>query len=323
MSDPLSSLIRANAGPQLPAFERFAPAPAENVIVAELTARTAPGDVVIDLHGRGGWVARNAIGALRRVYACEATALTRLLAEIVLRPPDLRHFDAGISTLATHPRGDEELRRAIEGPWLSRCPTCGRPIVVEEYIWEADASDPAAPTRKVFHCAFCRNSARAEGSASEPLDEKDIAAAHEMTAAAAAATPTAHAVLLQRFPGPPGVQDARAGERLASEILGAVHATYRHCARGDRHPARLGSASGTGRRGDAVEPRPRVAIDSRLNSSPVASARCASATDMSSSRPRRPGANVIRGWPSKRAPARCATSSPAWNRARARSSPAR
>ena len=217
MADPLSSLIRANAGPQLPAFERFAPAPAENVIVAELTARTAPGDVVIDLHGRGGWVARNAIGALRRVYACEATALTRLLAEVVMRPPDLRHFDAGISTLATHPRGDDELRRAIEAPWISRCPTCGRPVVVEEYIWETDAPDPRAPTRKVFHCAFCRNSARAEESRVEPLDDQDIALAHAMSEGDA--TTAAHAALLQRFPAPAGAADSRPAERLATEIL--------------------------------------------------------------------------------------------------------
>ncbi|HEY5488527.1 MAG TPA: hypothetical protein VIK00_01705 [Candidatus Limnocylindrales bacterium] len=105
MADPLSSLIRPNLGPQLSAFERFAPPPPDNVVAAELAARTAPGDVVIDTHGRGGWIARSAIAALRRVYALESTALTRLLAEIVLRPPDLRHFDAGLSTVATVPRG--------------------------------------------------------------------------------------------------------------------------------------------------------------------------------------------------------------------------
>lgn len=197
MADPLSSLIRPNPGPQLPAFERFAPPPPENVVVAELAARTAPGDVVIDLHGRGGWVARNAIGALRRVYSCESTALTRLLAEVVMRPPDLRHFDAGISTLATFPRGDVELRRALEQPFTSRCPTCGRPIVVEEFIWEQDAPDPRAPTRKAFRCSFCRANAPGELRV-EPVDEQDMAAAHEMADAAPAV-----AALRARFALPP------------------------------------------------------------------------------------------------------------------------
>ena len=142
MADPLSSLIRPNLGPQLPAFERFAPPPPDNVVVAELAARTAPGDVVIDTHGRGGWIARNAIAALRRVYALESTALTRLLAEIVLRPPDLRHFDAGLQAVATIPHGDSELKRHIDQSFMTRCPTCGRPVVVQEYVWDAGADAP-------------------------------------------------------------------------------------------------------------------------------------------------------------------------------------
>src|ERR687895_1429129 len=181
MADPLSSPMRPKPGAQLPAFARFAPAPPENVILAELNARTTSGDVVIDLHGRGGWVARNAIGALRRAYSCESTALTRLLAEVVLRPPDLRHFDAALSTLATHPRGDVGLRRALDQPFTSRCPTCGRPIVVEEYIWESTAADQSAPSRKIFRCSFCREQgAKTAELRVEPVDEKDVAAAHEM-----------------------------------------------------------------------------------------------------------------------------------------------
>ena len=157
MADPLSSLIRPTRGPQLPIFERFAPPPADNVVAAELAARTAPGDVVIDIHGRGGWIARNAIAALRRVYSLESTALTRLLAEVVLRPPDLRHFDAGLSAVATHPaRRCGAASRTIEQSFTSRCPTCGRPVVVHEYIWDTGAD---APSRKVFRCSFCREQA--------------------------------------------------------------------------------------------------------------------------------------------------------------------
>jgi hypothetical protein len=179
MADPLSSLIRPNQGPQLPAFERFAPPPADNVVAAELAARTAPGDVVIDTHGRGGWIARNSIAALRRVYALESTALTRLLAEIVLRPPDLRHFDAGLSAIATHPRGELELKRLIELSFTSRCPTCGRPVVVQEYIWEVGAD---APSRKVFRCSFCREQARSSEPRIAPVDEDDIKLAHKANA---------------------------------------------------------------------------------------------------------------------------------------------
>ena len=38
-------------------------------------------DVVLELHGRGGWVTRAAIDALRRSFTIETTALTRLVAD--------------------------------------------------------------------------------------------------------------------------------------------------------------------------------------------------------------------------------------------------
>ena len=206
MADPLSSLIRPDAGPQLPAFERFAPPPPDNVVVAELAARTAPGDVVIDTHGRGGWIARASISALRRVYACESTALTRLLAEVVLRPPDIRHFDAGLATLATQPRGDSEFRKSIEALFMSRCPTCGRPVVVDEFIWEAGAK---APDRKVFRCSFCKDQARAGEPRIVPVDEEDVA-----RAASIEARPPVYAALRQRFPV------LESGASLPDELLG-------------------------------------------------------------------------------------------------------
>ena len=194
MAEPLSSLIRPSAAPTLPAFERLAPPPPENVIAAELAARTSPGDVVIDLHGRGGWVARNGIGALRRVYDLESSPLTRLLAEVVLRPPDLRHFDAAVATLAAHPRGDGDLRQAVSEPFSSRCPTCGRAVVIDEFIWDGSAEVPA---RKVLRCPYCREQSRGQEQRVLPLDDDDIARARSL-----GQRPRAHAMLRGRFPVP-------------------------------------------------------------------------------------------------------------------------
>ncbi|MEO8625537.1 MAG: hypothetical protein ABI452_02450 [Candidatus Limnocylindrales bacterium] len=196
MADSLSSLIRPDSGPLLPAFERFAPPPPDNVVSAALAARSAPGDIVIDIHGRGGWIARNAIRALRRVYVCESTALTRLLAEVVLRPPDLRHFDAGLATLATLPRGDGEFRRVLEQLFASRCPTCGRPVIVDEFLWEIGAT---APDRKIFRCAFCRDQGKPGEPRVAPVDDDDLERAAEV-----GPHPPAYAALRARFPVPDG-----------------------------------------------------------------------------------------------------------------------
>ncbi len=167
MAAPLSSLIRPRRGPMLAALERLAPAPAEDLIAAEIEAGSRAGDVILELHGRGGWVARSAIDRLRRVYSLEATALTALVAEVVLRPPDLRHLDAAITNLANAPRGTVGLRESIAQGFASTCPDCFGPVRVEEFIWDMDADVPA---RRAFRCSHCRGS-RGDGRPVPAADE--------------------------------------------------------------------------------------------------------------------------------------------------------
>ena len=189
MAEPLSSLIRPHRGPILPALERLAPAPPDNLVAAEIDARTAPGDIIVELHGRGGWVARSAVNRLRRVYDLEASALTRLVAEIVLRPPDLRHLDAALNALAVQPRGNVGLRDAVNGPFTSTCANCGRPVIVEEFIWDGEAP---APSRKSYRCTACR----AGEVRLAPVTREDIDRAHETD------DTVASAALRRRFPTP-------------------------------------------------------------------------------------------------------------------------
>ncbi len=205
MADPLSSLFRSSAIASLSAFDRLAPPPPENIVAAELAARTAPGDVVIDLHGRGGWIARSGISALRRVYDLESSPLTRLLAEVVLRPPDLKHYDAAVATLATHPRGDTDLRQAVTEPFSSRCPTCGRSVVVDEFIWDGSAE---VPSKKVFRCPFCREQQRGQEQRSLPVDKEDMARARSLEERS-----RAHKALRGRLPVP------ERGHPLPDELL--------------------------------------------------------------------------------------------------------
>ncbi len=145
MADPQQPPRTHPRGPCLPALERLAPTPDLAALTSHIESRTRPGDVVLELHGRGGWVTRRAIDSLRRSFVVESTALTRLLAEIVLRPPDLRHLDAAVSGIAVDARGMEGgLRSAIDASYASRCPGCGNTVTVTEFIWEAEASDPRA-----------------------------------------------------------------------------------------------------------------------------------------------------------------------------------
>src|SRR3989304_6273709 len=73
--------------------------------------------------GPGPGVPRAATGHPRRASVHESTAVTRLAAEGVLRPPDLRHFDAAVNALAAQPRGGVGLRQALNELFSSRCAT--------------------------------------------------------------------------------------------------------------------------------------------------------------------------------------------------------
>jgi hypothetical protein len=171
MGDPLASLIRPERAPMLPVLGRLAPPPPANLVEAELDARTAPGDIVIDLHGRGGFVARAAVNHLRRAYAFESSALTRLLADVVLRPPDIRHFDAAVKALTFQPRGNVSLHQALNDLYASTCATCGRAVIVEEFIWEGEAESPA---RKVYRCHICRDQLGGGELRTADVDEADL-----------------------------------------------------------------------------------------------------------------------------------------------------
>src|SRR5574341_832645 len=69
--------------------------------------------------------ARAAVDRQRRAVSIETSALTRLLAEVVLRPPDLRHLDAAFGALSASPLRESSLKMAIGDMFASRCPTCG------------------------------------------------------------------------------------------------------------------------------------------------------------------------------------------------------
>ena len=173
-------LLRAEPGFSLPAYERFAPPPPPALVAARLEANSSPGDIVLDLFGRGGWVARAAIDSQRKGVTLESTALDRLLAEIVLRPPDLRHLDAAIQSLSASARRESSLKASITDRYASRCATCERPVILDELTWIAEPTDedgrPAGPrpVRKHYRCPVCRDQLGGGEHRQAPVDATDI-----------------------------------------------------------------------------------------------------------------------------------------------------
>jgi len=216
-------LLHAEPGFSLPVFERFAPPPPPATVAARIDAHSAPGEVVIDLAGRGGWIARAAIDRQRLAVSFESSPLDRLLAEVVLRPPDLRHLDAAVQALAASPRRESSLKASIADLYASRCATCGRPVSLDELVWEAfDPADPAAadaiavdvggrrarPVRRHYRCPVCRDQLGGGELRQSALDVVDVERAVSRGEA-----DDVRARLRERFPTLEG------GGRLVEELL--------------------------------------------------------------------------------------------------------
>ena len=77
--------------------------------------------------------------ASARGSASRAPPLDRLLAEIVLRPPDLRHLDAAVQALAASARRESSLKTSITDRFASRCATCERPVTLDEITWSTES----------------------------------------------------------------------------------------------------------------------------------------------------------------------------------------
>jgi hypothetical protein len=199
-------LSRAEPGFTLPAFERIAPPPPPELVRVRLEAASQPGDIVADLFGRGGWIARAAIDRQRRAFSLESSPLTRLLAEVVLRPPDLRHLDAAFSSLAASPLGESSLRISINDLFATKCATCGRNVTVDEVEWTGDQ-----PAKVHYRCQLCRDQqGRHEHQAVEPTAADRGKATRDVGAAAV------REKLRERFPVPDG------GDGLVQDLL-ALH----------------------------------------------------------------------------------------------------
>ncbi|MGZ8502637.1 MAG: hypothetical protein ACXWW6_07275, partial [Candidatus Limnocylindrales bacterium] len=167
--------IRSEPGFSLPAFGRLAPPPPPELVAARIEAYSSLGDVVVDLHGRGGWIARAAVDRQRKAASLETSPLTRLLAEVVLRPPDVRHLDAAFQAIAAAPREQSALKVWLGEKYASRCATCGRSVVLDEIIWETVRGEGPRPVHKHYRCTVCRDQVGGADQRHGSIDEADLA----------------------------------------------------------------------------------------------------------------------------------------------------
>jgi hypothetical protein len=204
-------------GFSLPAFERSAPPPPPALVASRIDLYSSAGDVVADLFGRGGWVARAAVDRQRRAISLESSPLTRVLADVVLRPPDVRHLDAAFQGMAASPRRESSLKVSLGDLYATRCATCSRTLVIDEISWAVDpAAEPGSaaeprPVARHYRCTVCRDQRGGGEQRQAPLDEQDLVRLN-----ADVGIDAVRADLRGRFPAVHGAED------LIDELL-ALH----------------------------------------------------------------------------------------------------
>ncbi|HEX7949887.1 MAG TPA: hypothetical protein VF494_06035 [Candidatus Limnocylindrales bacterium] len=218
-----ASFARAEPAYTLPAIDRLAPAPSPALLAARIELHSGQGDVVADLFGRGGWVARAAVDLQRRGISLESSPLTRMLAEVVLRPPDVRHLDAAFQGMAASPRGDSSLKVSIGDLFATHCATCARSLVVDDIVWSVEDLDgnpidaPRAVARH-YRCTVCRDQRGGSDQRQGPLDDEDLARASIDVGAEAMRT-----MLRGRFPdiaGAPALPDELLDLHTPRQLVG-------------------------------------------------------------------------------------------------------
>jgi hypothetical protein len=187
-----ASFASAEPAYSLPAIERLAPAPSPAL---------------------GGWIARAAVDLQRRAISLESSPLTRMLAEVVLRPPDVRHLDAAFQGMAASPRGDSSLKVSIGDLFATHCATCARSLVVDDIVWsnedaEGNPLDTPRPVARHYRCTVCRDQRGGSEQRQGPLDDDDL-----LRATADAGADAMRTMLRGRFP------DVAGAPTLPDELL--------------------------------------------------------------------------------------------------------
>ncbi len=158
--------------PGLALLERYFPSPADNLLDAELSAFARPGDTVLDPWAGTGWTARRATAHSMRAVAADPSPFAQLAAQAFLLAPDPGAIDAAFAQLAGSRRVDVPLKQHIEELYATRCATCRRPVVGDQFIWPRDAD---APGRKIYRCTNCEIGVGRGDERVAPVDAGDLA----------------------------------------------------------------------------------------------------------------------------------------------------
>lgn len=102
----------------------------------------------------------------RRVLVTCNNPILQFVLKVLARAPREEDFTVALAEWVTTRRGNERLENVLSSMYLTRCPSCGRSIQAEAFIWPRDFS---APQQRIFRCPHCGESGE------RPAGETDLA----------------------------------------------------------------------------------------------------------------------------------------------------
>ena len=107
-----------------------------------------------------------------RAVSADPSPFDQLAAMAFLSAPDPAVLDAAFVQLSGSRRVDVPLNQHIEELYATRCGTCRRPVVADQFIWPREGD---APGRKLYRCVNCDASIGGPEERAAEVDEVDLA----------------------------------------------------------------------------------------------------------------------------------------------------
>jgi len=137
-----------------------------------LKENVAPGSWILDPFAASPHLIIEAARAGYRVLVAANNPIIRFYLDILCNPPNPNQIQAAFVELADSYRGEDRLEPLIKSLYQSTCVHCGKPLIIEAFVWDKGRN---VPSSKIYQCPYC-------GDAGEhPINVSDASLAEKFS----------------------------------------------------------------------------------------------------------------------------------------------
>jgi hypothetical protein len=133
-------------------LERYLPPIPGEYAINWIRSQSLKGVIILDPFGASPNLTANIAQNGNRVLVAVNNPILRLLIELTANPPSKGQARTVLSMLSALRVRDERLELHLQDLYRTSCPTCGRMIYAEAFLWKQDAAGPYA---RIISCEDC------------------------------------------------------------------------------------------------------------------------------------------------------------------------